>query len=247
MDKIIVINNEKKLEKNIPTSERISFENKSISVDNYNKLDSKVKLIIRFVNNYNKGKIINEAIENLKSNKTINEVLRRFLVSARKVTTKEKVDELLELLDSNSSEQSVLTDILLEKLMDNYYRKKLRKANFEKLMKLLMNENYKKILDNIDEQFYENERLNLYLKKTLVKNIESLYRNSNEQLCFTCSNGYPNKCVKIFDHPKRMIDRYTFIKKGFQIYDDCGKLKHFIIWGCNNFEEEDCKIKTLMK
>lgn len=60
-----------------------------------------------------------------------------------------------------------------------------------------------------------------------------------KHLCWdSCQKAYPFKCDKVSDLPKKGIDKYPFIKEGYQIYDENGKLRKFIVKKCSNYERE---------
>ena len=80
------------------------------------------------------------------------------------------------------------------------------------------------------------------LKKNILDN--------NSHLCgYHCANANPNLCPKVCDRYKKNIDsdRYDFITDGYQIFDENGKLKSFIVSGCKLYKREVSKKKETVK
>ena len=62
---------------------------------------------------------------------------------------------------------------------------------------------------------------------------------NSKHLCWNnCSNGFANKCEKIYDHRKRIISDYDFIKSGYQIINEYNELKKFVVTECDNYKEK---------
>lgn len=80
--------------------------------------------------------------------------------------------------------------------------------------------------------------------KIEIQNIQDGIISGNEQdsklqsakhLCSKCDNCYADKCLKVFDEEKRILDEYDFIESGVQVYDENGNMHLFYVTKCNNF------------
>ena len=61
----------------------------------------------------------------------------------------------------------------------------------------------------------------------------------NRHLCWNnCTNGYADKCEKVYDERKKIISKYDFIKSGYQIIDEYNSIKSFVVTECDNYEEK---------
>lgn len=75
----------------------------------------------------------------------------------------------------------------------------------------------------------------------------------DKHLCWGCKNGYPSKCPKIFDRENTTIDKFKFIKDGYQIVDENGVVQTFVVSKCANFEKsidlnkKESKRKSLVR
>lgn len=59
--------------------------------------------------------------------------------------------------------------------------------------------------------------------------------------CFVCENGFANLCPKIADAEDKDISRYDFITDGYQVNNEKGKVKNFVVCKCNNFKEQKAR------
>ena len=84
----------------------------------------------------------------------------------------------------------------------------------------------------------------LKIENTTPELIEQLDKE-NGHLCWeNCENACADKCRKVEDLPKKYINEYDFIKAGFQIIDDKGRIDRFIVNECDNYKKVQPKRLT---
>lgn len=61
-----------------------------------------------------------------------------------------------------------------------------------------------------------------------------IYRKSVHKCWKDCKNAYPSKCLKVFDLPKENIEKYDFVKYGFQVIEN-DEIERFVVINCKNY------------
>lgn len=120
-----------------------------------------------------------------------------------------------------SYEYEKLVEQLVPKNIDELFNYvfAIEKGTFNK-------ENLKEIINHEVSDFDMDTFKKITLYVIYRKNIHKCWRD--------CKNAYPSKCEKVFDLPKENIEKYDFVKYGFQVIIN-DEIERFVVVNCKNY------------
>lgn len=214
-------------------------------------------IVANFIQNLNQRDVIKEDIikmyKELKKATTKEEFLKapQTLATRYRVykgisyysTPKDKIiyGRFVHAMEQNNN---LIASLVAKKIVTIYYLYKifaLPEKELNAIKKLMLkNKPIEEILSRLDENFTEKEKNSTIYEWSKVAStqlIDYIYNYSQIHLCWEyCDKIIKLDCPKIGDIDKEEIDKYDFIKDGYQVYDEKGDLTQFVVTNCDLYQ-----------
>lgn len=198
--------------------------------------------------------IIDSSMEILKTaskrkelNGIVNDIIDEFILLTKKRNSNKSYDSsIITVKSSLKTNPDLVISITIKKIVSTYFRdilENLSDSKIENLEKLKRNNvTMDEILKDLNQVFtLKSKRNGIYnlSKKVLSDEIDMTYDRIQNHLCWqNCRKASIASCPKVADRRKKPINKYEFIKDGYQVIDENMHLNKFIVTNCVYYDED---------
>ena len=150
---------------------------------------------------------------------------------------------LRRLKDFYNYNSNLVLSIMTKEILKSYVEmqiSKINKDNKEVIEQDLNNgKDLYEILTGLDNNYDKVKTNNGIIELTLRifnDELEQKLEEKSGMLCWSCSNGYVDKCSKIKDLKKKSIEEYPFIISGYQVIKN-EEIEKFFITDCKKYRK----------